>query len=88
MVISAQAEPLIRPYFGEPAKQVQGLVTGLAGGAAYESGMPRPMLARKYWDAYSYGLMAAILIIVFGSTINTISAYVSNQKREGRKATE
>ncbi len=87
MVISAQAEPLIRPYFEDPAKQVQGLVTGLAGGAMYESGMPRPILARKYWDAFSYSLIVAVLIIIFGSAINTISAYVMNRRPDGRKST-
>ena len=40
MVISAQAEPMIRPYYD--SGQLQGLVTGLAGGKAYEEIINRP----------------------------------------------
>ncbi len=85
MVVSAQAEPLVRPYYEASPQQVQGLVTGLAGGAAYERGMPRTSLARTYWDAFSYGLALAVLLIVIGSIINSVSGVMTSGKQAFRK---
>jgi hypothetical protein len=58
MVISAQAEPMIRPYY---PGQIQGLVSGLAGGAAYQQVGSYP-----YWDSYAVGMIATELLIVLG----------------------
>lgn len=79
MVLSAQAEPMIRPYYEGSPRQVNGLVTGLAGGASYEETMPRTSLARKYWDAFSYGLLAAVVLIGLGGVI--VAAFSSVNKR-------
>lgn len=78
MVLSAQAEPMIRPYYEGSPRQVNGLVTGLAGGASYEETMPRPSLARRYWDAFSYGLLAAVVLIGLGGVI--VAAFSSVNK--------
>ncbi|MBM3150845.1 MAG: hypothetical protein FJZ96_01350 [Chloroflexi bacterium] len=64
MVISAQAEPMLRPYY--ESGQVQGLVTGLAGGKAYEQSIQRPGLGTAYWTAFSAGLFISVLIILAG----------------------
>jgi hypothetical protein len=64
MVISAQAEPMIRPYY--KSGQLRGMVTGLEGGAAYEQITVRPAQARLYWDSYGLGMIAAELLIVVG----------------------
>lgn len=64
MVVSAQAEPIIQPYYR--SGQVDGLVSGLSGGAAYEQLNGRPALGRRYWDAYSIGLLAAEVLIALG----------------------
>jgi hypothetical protein len=79
MVVSAQAEPLIRPYYEGSPQQVNGMVTGLAGGASYEKSMPRTSLARKYWDAFSFGLLAAVVLIALGGVV--VAAYSSLSKR-------
>lgn len=74
MLVSAQAEPMVRPYYQASPRQVQGIVAGLAGGGAYERAHPNLAggdgLARSYWDAYSYSLLAAALIIVVGAVYN------------------
>ena len=45
MVVSAQAEPLIRPYFSDNQNaQVDGIISGLSGGAAYEVTVGKPNL--------------------------------------------
>jgi len=73
MAISAQAEPMIRPYYD--SKQIRGLVTGLAGGKAYEQALQRTGLGQLYWDSFSYGLFIAELIIIFGALWSIISIW-------------
>jgi hypothetical protein len=66
LVSSAQAGPMLLPYFD--AGQVQGLVAGLTGAAGAEianGGLPG--FVRRYWDAYSLGLYFAVLCITLGS---------------------
>jgi hypothetical protein len=41
MVLSAQAKPLVYPYFTSVPKQVNGIVSGVVGGAFYERGIGR-----------------------------------------------
>jgi hypothetical protein len=65
MIISAQAEPMIRPYFD--SGQIQGLVTGLVGGKTYEQTYGVPGLARRYWDSFGLGTLAATILIAAGS---------------------
>ena len=64
MVVSAQAEPMIQPYF--QSGQISGLVTGMEGGLLYESALGKSGQARTYWDAYSAALLVAELIIIIG----------------------
>jgi hypothetical protein len=80
MVISAQAEPMVRPYYQGTPQQVQGIVTGLAGGAAYEGGLPRTSLARSYWDAYSFVVWLAVLLILVGGGINITASLITDRK--------
>lgn len=84
MVVSAQAEPLVRPYYEGYPQQVSGLITGLAGGAAYEGGMPRTILARNYWDAFSYGLILVVVLIVGGNTVNAVAGMLAGRKQTFR----
>ncbi len=87
MVISAQAEPMIRPYYD--SQQVKGLVTGLAGGKAYEQAneqaFPGPGLARRYWDAFSVGLFLAVTMILIGGLWSAVAAWHTrrNMPEEG-----
>jgi hypothetical protein len=73
MAISAQAEPMIRPYYD--SQQIKGLVTGLAGGKAYEQALQLSGLGQLYWDSYSLGLFVAECIIIFGSLWSLISVW-------------
>jgi hypothetical protein len=69
MVVSAQAEPLVYPYYSTTPRQVSGLVSGISGGAFYET-IHGASLARRYWDAYNIGLILAVLVVAVGSLIN------------------
>ncbi len=64
MAVSAQAGPLVYPYYDA---QIKGLVSGLTGGAAYERQTGLGGLAQNYGGAFSTGTLLAILLILFGS---------------------
>ncbi len=74
VVSSAQAGPMLQPYV--QSGQVDGLVTGLGGSAPIEKiNDERPGLARRYWDAYGLGLLAAVTLISLGSLWNLASTW-------------
>lgn len=77
MAISAQAEPMIRPYYD--SHQVQGLVTGLAGGKAYEQALSLPGLAKHYWGSFSLGLLIAELVIIIAGLWSLVSILLNRK---------
>jgi hypothetical protein len=83
MVISAQAEPMIQPYYD--SGQIKGLVTGLAGGKAYEQANEQVFqgvgLARRYWDAFSAGLFLAEVMILVGGLWSVIAAWRARRSK-------
>lgn len=81
MVVSAQAAPLLQPFTTGSAPLVDGLVSGLEGGAAYESLRGASGAARRYWDAFSAALFAAGLLIVGGALVNTFSGALAVRKQ-------
>ena len=80
MVVSAQAGPLIYPYYLSSPKQVDGLVSGLSGGAYYENTTNRPGLARLYWNGFSAGLIVSIIIIIFGGLFNLARLFLTSRR--------
>jgi hypothetical protein len=86
-ILSAQAEPMVRPYFGTTTTaQVQGIVSGLSGAAAYEVNADKN-LGRVYWDAYSVGLIVAVAAILVGGTLNIISVIINRNSEDQEKST-
>lgn len=81
MVISAQAEPLIRPYYDAAPSQVQGLVSGLTAAAAYEAATVQSGAASLYWTPFNIGLLVAVLLMFLGGVINIIAGRIARQKR-------
>jgi hypothetical protein len=71
IITSSQAEPLIRPYVEASPAQVQGLVTGLAGGLAYSRSVGN-MQQNGVWDAFSISMTTSALIIIVGSIIGVV----------------
>ena len=79
VVASAQAEPLVRPYFDAANGQVAALVPGLLGGAAYESFLQREGPARDAWDAV--GISSALaLVLILG--VGSYNLYLAWNERE------
>ncbi|MFU8771753.1 MAG: hypothetical protein ACNA8H_04950 [Anaerolineales bacterium] len=84
IITSAQSEPLIRPYYEAIPKQVQGMVTSLAGGTSYANLIGRDSIAMGYWRAFDAGLIvAALLILVGGVIIVSFNLYVQHKKESG-----
>ncbi len=69
VISSAQAAPMIQPYYA--SQQVNGMVSGLYDGALFEqNNAGRPGNVRVYWDAYSIGMLLAIIFILGGGLLN------------------
>jgi hypothetical protein len=71
MIISAQAEPMIRPYFD--SGQLKGLVSGLSDAKIYEQTYNRPGLANHYWNSFSVGMLVAELLIAAGAILGVMA---------------
>ncbi|RJP51940.1 MAG: zinc ribbon domain-containing protein [Anaerolineaceae bacterium] len=71
VISSAQAAPMIQPYL--LSGQINGLVSGLHGGAAFENANGTSGLARGYWDAYNYATLLVALTILVGGLWNWIA---------------
>jgi hypothetical protein len=87
LVTSAQAAPLIQPYYDASPRQIQGLVSGLAGGGSYGSSIGRSGLAHSYWSSFSFGMVLAVVLIILGGSLNAVSTLLANYREltSGRK---
>ena len=66
MVLSAPAEPLIRPYFEGDDPKVVGILSGLRSAVNYEAKNGRFGQARERWDATGSAMFAAQLVLLAG----------------------
>jgi hypothetical protein len=71
LVVSAQAEPLMLPYY--VSKQVQGMLAGLEGGANYEALLSNPGPAHTQWNAFGAALLTTILLMLGGGAWSLIA---------------
>lgn len=70
VVASAQAAPMIQPYYS--SRQISGLVSGLYSAAVLERSVNQPGLVRAYWDTYNLGMLLAAGFILGGSLISLV----------------
>lgn len=66
MVLSAGAEPLVRPYFEALHPTVNGILTGLPAGVYYEQLNGKPGLAEQRWSAFGIGSFVIELSMLAG----------------------
>ena len=89
MIVSAQAEPLVYPYYQSNPKQVAGIVSGVVGGAFYEvtyTGVSqREGTANNYWFAYNIAILIAIALISGISVINFVGVLFRSRKKPDRR---
>jgi hypothetical protein len=85
MVISAQVEPMILPYYN--SGQIKGLVTGLVGGLAYGQVFLRPDgqtgLAQRYWNSFSAVALVAEILIVVGALWSFATGWRTRRSKAG-----
>lgn len=72
MILSAGAEPLVRPYYESLDPQVDGILTGLPEAVAYEqmNGLPADAIAR--WDGFSAGMLVVETVLIAGALYGLI----------------
>lgn len=81
MVSSAQAGPMLIPY--ADSGQLNGLVAGINGAAGTEQVNGNlPGFVRRYWDAYSLGLLMAVILILLGGVWSLWRGLQDQRKRE------
>ncbi len=66
MVLSAGAEPLIRPYYESLDRQVDGVLTGLPSAVAYQQNTGQSVAALQSWDSFGSGLLMVEIILLAG----------------------
>jgi hypothetical protein len=82
VVASAQAGPMLMPYYN--SGQLTGLVAGINDAASVEqANSGRPGFVRRYWDAYSVALLAAVVCMLLGGLWNLAAGL---QARRGEQA--
>lgn len=80
MVSSAQAAPLLLPYYN--SGQVQGILSGITGAAGYESLTQSSGTASLLRSSYQYGMLLTALLILAGSLITGIITSITRGKAE------
>jgi hypothetical protein len=80
MIVSAQIEPLVRPYYDAFPRQVAGLIAGVPGGAAYESQTGITGRAVNAWDSFSMGLLVGAVLLLSGGAISAVLTILSRRK--------
>ena len=88
-VISAGAEPMVRPYYDDPNANsiigghlpLKGLIVGLGGAAAYERATYAPAAATALWPALGGGLLAAAVIILLGNLVVLLAAALPRRRK-------
>lgn len=72
MVVSAQVEPLIQPYFRTSPRQVSGYVAGIIDSMNYEQLTERPYLASRSWLPFNIGIVISVGIIFISGLANGV----------------
>jgi len=67
MLVSAGAEPMIRPYYEGRNPSVSAVLSGLGTAVKYEDEIGYPGAAVERWDAYGLGVLAAAFILIVGA---------------------
>ncbi len=82
MVLSAGAEPMMRPYYSDPDRQVDAIYTGLPSAKANELLNGRSGDASILWDAFGTGGWAAIAILAVGGIVGAATSLLRRGGKE------
>jgi len=80
MVVSAQVEPLIQPYFRTSPQLVSGYVSGVIDSINYEGLIGRPNLAHQRWLPFNIGIIITVSTIFIGGLANGVLSLFSRHR--------
>jgi hypothetical protein len=87
LVTTTQGAPLLRPYLTTNPPRLQGLIAGISGGTFYERARNQEGIGRSYWDSFSFGLGAVLLLVLLGGLYGRlIHLRPEKQETEGKNA--
>jgi len=72
VIASAQAAPLIQPYF--QSGQIDGLVSGMQDGASLETRSSGTGSAKAYWNIYTLGMLLSAAVLMGAALWNVLRA--------------
>ncbi len=79
LVVSAQTEPIIRPYYDAAPRQIAGLIAGISAACEYETLISRPSDIQRQWSPFialvsvTAGLIfVSLMIIIFVSALKRL----------------
>ena len=78
--VSAQVEPVLRPYYEANPRQVQSVLSGIRDGAIYETQAARRGWALQLWEAYTFVVLTGITLILIGSLVYALFALLAQRK--------
>jgi hypothetical protein len=81
-VVSAQAAPLVQPYYA--SGQVDGIVSGVGGALSYELLRAVPGTASSKFGIYQVALLSAAVLILAGGIISTLIGSSNGAAKEGK----
>jgi hypothetical protein len=81
-VVSAQAAPLVQPYYA--SCQVDGIVSGVGGALSYELLRAVPGTASSKFGIYQVALLSAAVLILAGGIISTLIGSSNGAAKEGK----
>jgi len=82
-VLSAQAAPLVQPYYA--SGQVDGMVSGVGGAMAYELLRAVPGGATTRFPIYQFALLSAAVIILVGGIVFWMVGSPTTRAKEGKR---
>ncbi|HWQ04434.1 MAG TPA: zinc ribbon domain-containing protein [Longilinea sp.] len=80
MISSAQAAPLLLPYYN--SGQVKGIITGISGAAGYEGLIQSKGTATLLRTPYQYAMLLTALLILVGGLVSSIITSIARGKAE------
>jgi hypothetical protein len=83
MVLSAGAEPLVRPYFEMTDQKVSGILTGLPAALAYQQMNGQTLTVASRWDGFG-SMMFAIESILIAGGVYGAATWVWSRRQSGR----
>jgi hypothetical protein len=85
MVLSAGAEPLVRPYFEATDQRVQGILSGLPSALAYQQLNGQALTVESRWNAFGSMMFAVESILIAGGLYGAVTWFLSRRRQQRRE---